>query len=97
MSAPSIAVGGGGRGAPGPQTGQPSTSEDGSLTEQIGKMAEDKQEQQPGGMKQGESKASKNSKAEEQHRQEQPRNPKKRMWDENVEAKKFEERQKDEL
>jgi len=72
MSAPSIAVGGGGRGAPGPQPGQPSTSEGGSMTEQIGRMAEDSQEQ--------------------------PRNPKKRLWDENVEAKKFEERQqKDEL
>lgn len=68
------------------------------MTDQIGKMAEDNQEQQPGGVKQGGSEASKDTKAEEQRRQDQPRNPKKRMWDENVEAKKFEERQqKDEL
>jgi len=68
------------------------------MTEQIGRMAEDSQEHQSGGVKQGGSEASKDTKAEEQHRQEQPRNPKKRMWDENVEAKKFEERQqKDEL
>jgi protein transport protein SEC20 len=67
------------------------------MAEQIGKMAEDSQELQQGGVKQEGSDAGKDTKVEEQHRQEQPRNPKKRMWDENVEAKKYEERQKDEL
>lgn len=67
------------------------------MAEQIGKMAEDSQEDQSSGVKQEGSDAGKDTKVEEQHRQEQPRNPKKRMWDENVEAKKYEERQKDEL
>lgn len=67
------------------------------MTDQIGRMAEDSQEHQSGGVKQEGSEASKETKIEEQHGQEQPRNPKKRMWDENVEAKKYEERQKDEL
>ncbi len=97
MSAPSIAVGGGGRGAPGSQPDQPSNSEGGSMAEQIGDMAEDSQKLQQVGVKQEGSDAGKDTKVEEQHRQEQPRNPKKRMWDENVEAKKYEERQKDEL
>lgn len=60
-------------------------------------MAEDSQEHQRGEEKHGGSEASKDTKLEEQQLQEQPRNPKKRMWDENVEAKKFEERQRDEL
>lgn len=59
-------------------------------------MAEDSQVQS-GGVKQEGSDAGKDTKVEAQLRQEQPRNPKKRMWDENVEAKKYEERQKDEL
>ena len=67
------------------------------MTEQIGKMAEGSQEHQPDEGKQAGSDAGRDTKAEEQQRQDQPRNPKKRMWDENVEAKKFEERQKDEL
>lgn len=67
------------------------------MTEQIAKMAEDSKDHQSSGVEQGGSEAGKGTKAEEQHRQEQPRNPKKRMWDENVEAKKYEERQKDEL
>lgn len=98
MSAPSIVVGGGGRGGPGPQQpGRATSSGEGSMTEQIGKMAEDSQEDQRGEEKHGESEASKDTKLEEQQRQEQPRNPKKRMWDENVEARKFEELQRDEL
>ncbi len=67
------------------------------MAEQIGDMAEDSQKLQQVGVKQEGSDAGKDTKVEEQHRQEQPRNPKKRMWDENVEAKKYEERQKDEL
>ena len=96
MSAPSIAVGGGGRGAPGPQSNQPARSEEGSITEQIGKMVEDNQEHQPGELKPAGPQANKDEKTKEDHKQ-QPRNPKKRMWDEDVEAKKYEERQKDEL
>jgi len=98
MSAPSIVVGGGGRGAPGPPSNQPSRSAEGSLSEQVGRMAEESQENQQGGVRQGGSEDCVEKKNEEGHtRQEQPRNPKKRMWEEDVEAKKFEERKKDEL
>ncbi len=75
---------------------QPSHDEEKSMSEQIGEMAEGSQGSEPGG-KDHQAQDSSNKKGEEHQREERPRNPKKRMWDENVEAKKLEERQKDEL
>ncbi|KAI9879690.1 MAG: hypothetical protein M1830_007636 [Pleopsidium flavum] len=97
MSAPSIVVGGGGRGAAGPPPNQASRSEEGSMSEQVGKMAEESQEHQQDGERQGGPDDSTEIGRAKQKQQQQPRNPKKRMWEEDVEAKKFEERKKDEL
>lgn len=98
MSGPSIVVGGGGKGARGPPSNVPSRSQEGSLSEQVGKMAEESREHQQNDAGQGGQKDSSELKEHEHIRQEQqPRNPKKRMWNENVEAEKYEQQKKDEL
>ena len=92
---PAIRVGGGGHGA------KHDPSQEGSLSQQVGQMAEESQGQQQ--QHQGEE-----AKKEQVVRgdgqplvdSDKPRNPKKRMWDENVERAKYEEaeaRKKDEL
>ncbi|KAI9834727.1 MAG: hypothetical protein M1819_002812 [Sarea resinae] len=125
--APSIVVGGGGRGAPGapfqppplsraqpisrtPQQSQ--QSEGARLAEEVGRMAErgSEQQQQPRegaeqdgqgqGQEQRHARAPGGQQEQEQEQEQIPRNPKKRMWEEDVEAKKFEEARgasKDEL
>lgn len=92
---PAIRVGGGGHGA------KHDPSQEGSLSQQVGQMAEESQGQQQ--QHQGEE-----AKKQQVVRgdgqplvdSDKPRNPKKRMWDENVERAKYEEaeaRKRDEL
>ena len=92
---PAIRVGGGGHGA------KHDPSQEGSLSQQVGQMAEESQGQQQ--QHQGEE-----AKKEQVVRgdgqplvdSDKPRNPKKRMWDEDVERAKYEEaeaRKRDEL
>jgi protein transport protein SEC20 len=87
---PGVNVGGGGKGAPmhsqGPPAGQ---GNGGSVSDQVGRIIDESKEQET--QKEGEEGTPENETAEE------PRNPKKRMWEEDKEAAKEEQRKKDEL
>jgi len=87
---PGVNVGGGGKGAPvhgqGPSAGQ---GQEGSVSEQVGRIIDESKAQ--GTEKEQDDGASENETAE------QPRNPQKRMWEEDKEAAKEEQRKKDEL
>lgn len=80
MPAPSIAVGAGGSGAKAPQPGQESSGAEQSLSEQIGQIAEQSQEDQ-----RAPTASSENTRQEttlREREKDEPRNPKKRMWEE---------------
>jgi protein transport protein SEC20 len=85
---PGVNVGGGGKGAPMHSQGPPAGQE-GSVTEQVGRIIDESKEQEAG--KEEEEGMPENETAEE------PKNPKKRMWEEDKEAAKEEQRKKDEL
>ena len=90
--APSVVVGVGGKGGP----GQEEVRGKDSMVEQVGKMVEDAQQGQGAiegrGVDGGDDKSERNVKQPEESR-----NPKKRMWEEDKEAKRYEESAKDEL
>lgn len=97
MSAPTIAVGGGGAGAKDQPYKPPGSG--GKLTEQVGKVVEESTESE----KQGEEIVSETKQEEgqgtvlrERNRDELP-NPKKRMWEENVDPSGQGDRARDEL
>ncbi|OCK77695.1 hypothetical protein K432DRAFT_395386 [Lepidopterella palustris CBS 459.81] len=88
---PSVRVGGGGHGA------KQDPSQDGSLSQSVGQMAEAGQEQQQqggGGEKESDVKDEQVRRGDGQPLagSDRPRNPKKRMWEEDVEQKKYKER-----
>jgi protein transport protein SEC20 len=98
--APSVNVGGGGRGAPVRRSDTPPSSiperSDQSVSEQVGRIIDESQDEPV-------TEQSKDGKYDEETSQErvneaenQP-NPKKRMWEESVEAQKEVQRKKDEL
>lgn len=98
MSAPSIAVGGGGAGAKDQQHSTPRSGE--KLTEQVGKMAEENRERE----KQGEEAATNKAKQDGvpgtvlgERKSDEPPNPKKRMWEENTDPGVQGDRARDEL
>lgn len=98
MSAPTIAVGGGGTGAKDQQYNPPRSG--GKLTEQVGKMAEEGRESE----KQGQEATTSEAKQEErqgtvlrERNSEEPPNPKKRMWEENIDPPVQGDRARDEL
>ena len=80
MPAPSVAVGAGGSGAKAPQPGVESSSAEQSLSEQVGQMAEQSQEGQRAPTASSEN-ASQETVLRERNNDEPP-NPKKRMWEE---------------
>jgi protein transport protein SEC20 len=98
----SVPVGGGGRGRPGPG-GVPSRAPQGterSATEEVERIIDESQAQHQGNHE-GEGEGARDNKGEEDPTEEvkgeeRKPNPKKRMWDEDKEAKK-EERKRDEL
>ncbi|TVY36473.1 hypothetical protein LOCC1_G005401 [Lachnellula occidentalis] len=82
---PGVNVGGGGKGAPMAQGTPAPQGQGGSVSEQVGKIIDESKEQEAG-------EEVKNDTPEDEAA-EQPRNPKKRMWEEDKE----EQRRKDEL
>ncbi|KAI9792546.1 MAG: hypothetical protein M1816_002066 [Peltula sp. TS41687] len=94
---PSVVVGGGGKSGSGQLEEKEEVRGADSMVEQVGKMVDDAQREQgvegshPGG-------ADHQTEQTTEQQPEQARNPKKRMWEEDKEAKKYEEqRSKDEL
>jgi protein transport protein SEC20 len=87
VRAPSVNVGGGGRGAP-PRGTEPAGQ--GGMVEEVGRIIDDSQQQ---GSSQEQQQGSGQGEQAARH---EP-NPKKRMWEEPVEAAKEEQRKKDEL
>jgi protein transport protein SEC20 len=98
----SIQVGGGGRGRSGPG-GHPSPAPQESrrsVTEDVERIIDESQEQNQQGIQEAERDNSTGEKREDEVAAEEERpkpNPKKRMWEEDKEAKKEEERKRDEL
>ncbi|KAF4631273.1 hypothetical protein G7Y89_g6856 [Cudoniella acicularis] len=96
MGAPSINVGGGGRGAPMRPTDTPSQRS--SMSEQVGRIIDDSNSESAKVEDQGEKPAEEVAVEQpELEESTEPRNPKKRMWEEDKEAVKEEQRKKDEL
>ena len=91
MSAPSINVGGGGKGRPPPESPQ---SEDKTLSEQVGEMVEASQKAKDVKVESSQPAAAQGTVLRERRNDEAP-NPKKRMWDEPPPQE--EARQRDEL
>ncbi|KAI9784756.1 MAG: hypothetical protein M1839_001486 [Geoglossum umbratile] len=98
----SIPVGGGGRGRPGPG-GNPSPApreSERSATEEVERIIDESQEQNQQGSQEAERESSEGEIKEDEVVAEEEQlkpNPKKRMWEEDKEAKKEEERKRDEL
>ncbi|TVY24986.1 hypothetical protein LHYA1_G005138 [Lachnellula hyalina] len=86
---PGVPVGGGGKGGPMPQGTPAPQGQGGSVSEQVGRIIDESKE--PGAGEEVKNDATEEEPAE------QPSNPKKRMWEEDKEAAKEEQRKKDEL
>ena len=89
--APSVHVGAGGEGAKMPQPEQPLRNEDKSLSDQVGEMAEQSQKEahtQTDDRTQPEQTASQEGEGKgtvlRERREDEPPNPKKRMWEEPI-------------
>lgn len=91
--APSMAVGGGGKGGPAPDTKPTPRNEESSASEAVGKMAEQTRQQQDNGQPHAGGSSEDQKLPDEQI----ARNPKKRMWEEDKEAAKADPSAKDEL
>jgi len=100
--APSVNVGGGGRGAPMRSTDTPqqrrSEREEGSVSEQVGRII-DQSNQQSGERPSADDRVPEGQTGEDAPQEEEQvqRNPKKRMWEEEKEAPKEAQRVRDEL
>ncbi|KAI9720358.1 MAG: hypothetical protein M1812_002863 [Candelaria pacifica] len=91
--APSVVVGGGGRGGPAADPSHTPLNDESKVSEVVGNLAEESRQKQENGQPQ----VIDPSKDQEATNEHIPRNPKKRMWEEDKEARKAGSSAKDEL